>query len=171
MLEHSSLLVHGWTLKALADGEKAWIRPIADAGGRSLGFARFVGNPQSAWFSWFRKRRLDIFETDDASHLMTLTRSWGMLRSWDLHDAEDRHVGNVYSRTIVSGEGEQLGFLDRQGGRILDPASRVLARFGSKSAGILEVKFTHESTANPFLRMLILGCILTLDPTPPKIHG
>ena len=113
MLEHATLLLHDWTHAALSDGERAWIRPIRDVNGHSVGFVRFVGDPQGSWFSWFRKARLDVYETEDAAHLLSLTRSWGMLRVWEVDDAEDRHVGSVYTKTIVSSEGDPLAWRDR----------------------------------------------------------
>ena len=68
MLEQASLLVHGWTQQ-----EGPWTRPISDAAGRPLGFVRLGGEAGTSWLSWFRKARLDVFETEDASHLMTVT--------------------------------------------------------------------------------------------------
>src|SRR4051794_10031633 len=95
MLEHENLLIHVWTRTNTPDGISAWLRPITNASGRSLGFVRFEGNPDASWLAWLRRIRLDIFETEDASHLMSLTRAWGRLRVWDVHDAEDRHVGSI----------------------------------------------------------------------------
>ena len=65
-----------------------------------------------SWLFWLRKIRLDVFETDDASHLMTLMRSWTLFPIWELHDAEDRHVGSVYPKSLVTCDGDVLGYLD-----------------------------------------------------------
>jgi hypothetical protein len=168
MLEHSSLLVHAWTQATLADGEPAWIRVITDAGAHRLGFVRFVGDPRRSWFSWLRTLRLDVYETDDASHLMSLARSWSMLRIWEIDDADNRHVGSVYTKSIVSSEGDQLGYVDRESsehGRLLDRAGQVLLRYRMR-ANQTELTFTPEPTGNPFLRMLMLGCVLTMDAAP-----
>ena len=166
MLEHSLLLLQGWSR---ADGSPTvWTRPITDAAGRRLGFVRLEGDPLAFWFSWLRKVRLEVYETDDASHLLTLTRAWGVLRGWDVHDAEKRHVGRIYPKTIMTGERVRLGFLDFESaaqGRVLDPTGQVLAKHARKGAA-LEVTFTPLASGNPFLRMLILGSILTLDPEP-----
>jgi hypothetical protein len=170
MLEQASLLVHAWTQKAEPDGRGlAWIRPVTDGAGRPLGFVRLDGDPRGSWFSWFRKVRLDIFETDDVSHLMSMTRSWGMLRIWEVDDAEDRHVGTVYAHSIVSSEGERLAWIERESperGHLLDSAGELLATFGKKVAGVVEVTFA--SPPNPFLRMLVLGCALALEPGPNR---
>jgi hypothetical protein len=166
MLEHALLVVHDWTQKAEPDGSLAWMRAVTDAAGRPLGFVRLDGDPRGAWFSWFRKVRLDLFETDDASHLMSVTRSWGMLRIWEVDDAEDRHVGTVYANSILSAEGERLAWIERatpERGRLLDSTGQQLAIFGKK-AGSLEVTFAPPP--NPFLRMLLLGCALAFEPGP-----
>jgi hypothetical protein len=169
MLEHSSLLVHGWTRTTLADAAEAWIRPITDSAARPLGFVRYQKLPALSWFFWLRKVRLDVFETEDASHLMSLTRSWTMLHIWDLHDADERYIGSVYPKTLVASAGESLGFLDLQSGeqgRILNPSGHALVRFCKKNGASLEVAFAPDPVANPFLRMMMLGCLLTLDPRP-----
>jgi hypothetical protein len=168
MLEHAALLIHAWTHKPLPDGP-AWVRPITDSTGFPLGFLRFDGEPNASWFAWLRKVRLDVFETDDASHLMTLTRRWGILSSWDVEDADLRYVGTVYPKTLVSSENQHLGYIDRENGRILDPMGRVLARFGKKAAGVVEIAFMPEGSSNPFLRMMMLGSVLTLEPAPKVI--
>lgn len=170
MLEHSTLLVHPWTRTTLADGADAWIRPISDAASRPLGFVRLQYAPLS-WLFWVRKLRLDVFETEDASHLLSVTRSWTMLSIWDVRDAEDRDVGRIYPKSLVASEGQALGYLERDRvgqGRILDPEGHALVRFGHNNAGNLELTFAAESGANPFVRMMMLGTILTLDPKPKR---
>jgi hypothetical protein len=171
MLEHCSLLIQAWTRTTLPDGEIAWIRTITDGEARPLGFVRYQKLPALSWLFWLRTVRLDVFETEDAAHLMRLTRSWAMLRIWDLHDSEDRHVGSVYPKSLVSSEGQSLGFLDveyAEQGRILDPSGHVLLRFGKKKGDNLEVEFAPDPAANPFLRMMLLGCLLTIDPGPKR---
>ena len=169
MLEHSQLLLQGWTKKPLPEGGLAWVRTIADASDHLLGFVRLDGVPAASWFSWFRKVRLDVFETEDASHLLTITRSWGVLQIWEVDDAEGRHVGTIHTKNIVSSEGGRLAYFDPQPGdqgRILDPVGRVLARFAKKPGGVWELTFTPEPATNPFLRMLALGSVLTMEAVP-----
>jgi hypothetical protein len=171
MLEHSSLLVHGWTRTTLADAAEAWIRPITDGAARPLGFVRYQKLPALSWFFWLPKVRLDVFETQDASHLMSLTRSWTMLHIWDLHDADQRLVGSVYPKSLVASAGESLGFIDLESGEqgsIVNPSGQALARFRKKSGTSFEVAFAPDPAANPFLRMMMLGCLLTLDPKPKR---
>ncbi len=168
MLENSPLLIHPWTHKPLPDGP-AWIRPITDKSGLTLGFLRFDGAPRRSWFAWLRKVRLEVFETDDASHLMTLTRQWGIASSWDVEDAELHHVGTIYSKTLVSSENQHLGYVDRENGRILDPMGRILARCSNQGVGVMEIAFTPDARTNPFLCMLMLGSVLTMAPIPKAV--
>ncbi len=164
MLEHSTLLIHPWTRSTLADGGAAWIRPITDAAAHPLGFVRSQVAPIS-WLFWARNLQLDVFETEDAAHLMRLTRSWTIFSTWDLHDAEDRPVGRIFPKSLIGDDGQCLGFLELAG-RILDPSAQVLAKFSRKNGVGVELTFSSTSAANPFLRMLLLGCLLTLDPKP-----
>ncbi len=165
MLEHSLLVVHGWIRQT--DG--AWVRPVTDAAIRALGLVRFEGTPRGSWASWLHTIRLEVFETDDASHLMTLTRSWGVLGSWQVDDAEGRHVGNLYAKTIVTSENVRLGYLDatsKTQGRVVDLAGRTQAHFSRNEGPALGVAFAPDAVTNPFVRMLVLASILTLEPRP-----
>jgi hypothetical protein len=168
MLEQSLLMLNSWMRQATPAGDYAWVRPIANAHGLGLGFVQFLGTPRTSWFTWLQPTRLEVYETEDASHLMTLSRSWGILGSWRIDDAEERHVGNVYAATIVTSDHARLGYLETNAdgqGRLLDPLSRALANFVRRD-GITEVSFLPDLSANPFVRMLVLGSILTLDPMP-----
>ena len=166
MLEHSTLLVQSWTHAPQQVGSRVWTRTITDSAGQPIGLLRFAGRPHGSWFSWLRRRRLDVYETPDASHLMSLTRSWGPLSIWHVHDAEENHVGGVYANTIVTSDSQRVGFLDRGAGCIRDSSRRILAQFAVKSESLVEVTFSPEAPASPFVRMLLLGCILTLAPWP-----
>jgi hypothetical protein len=168
MLEHPALLIHDWQPAARAEEAPAWIRAITNAARQPLGFVRLAGETGTSWFSWLRKVQLDVFETDDASHLLTVTRSWGMLRAWEVHDADDRHIG-IIGKALWTPDREVLGLLDCDSGdhgRILDAAGRQLAQFGKQGRNVLDLTFTPQPTANPFLRMLILASVLTLEPAP-----
>jgi hypothetical protein len=163
MLEHSTLLIHDWTQSVLPDGEAAWIRVITAADGARLGFARYAGELRRTWFSWLRTRRLDVYETDDAAHLMSLVRSW---TAWEVDDADHRHVGTIYVRTIVSSDGDLLGYIDHateEQGRILDHEGHVLMQYQQLDTS---TELTFGTPANPFLRMILLGCILVMNVEP-----
>lgn len=166
MLEHSILVLHAWAHSPQADGARAWTRTVCDAAGRSLGFVRFAGAPSSSWFSWFRTLRLEVYDTDDASHLMSLTRSWGVLRAWRVFDADELDVGTIYTTAIVTSENQIVGYFDREQRQILDASGRKLARFVIQETGVTELSLAADLPANPFLRMLLLGSVLTVDATP-----
>src|SRR5690242_11430614 len=108
MLEHSCLHVAPWT-PTRADAFQSWIRPISASPSTPLGFVRLEGAFRTAWFSWLRSVHLDVYETEDASHLMRLIRSWGVLQLWDVYDAEERRVGSIYPPSLVDAEGERRG--------------------------------------------------------------
>ena len=159
MLEHATLHLGCWT-----SATEGWTRTVTDAAGNPLGFVRFVGSTKASWFSWLRGARLEVYETDDASHLMTLVRSWGMTKNWDVFDADERRVGNIGPPSLVDANGERRGSLDVE--RILDPSRQTLATFRKLTPLILEVTFAADQAANPFLRMLLLAGILVQDASP-----
>ena len=166
MLENSTLVALAWTRTTLADGTVAWIRAINGVDGQPVGFVRYQKLAPIPWLFWLRSIRLDVFETDDASHLMTLSRSWMMRNIWNLHDAENRLVGSLFPKRLVGSDGQVRGYLHREPdgqGRILGPEGQVQARFCTKNTVELEMSFFPGAPANPFLRMLMLGCLLTLD--------
>src|SRR5437899_536914 len=111
MLESSNLLVLPWQH---APSRGGWIRPIADGDtAAALGFVCARGPAKRSWLSWLRGQRLEVLEGDDAALLMTLARSWGFSRCWDVHDAEERAVGSVYPLLLVDSESGRRGFVDR----------------------------------------------------------
>ena len=170
MLEESILIVEAWSHHDISAGKRAWIRRINDRAGHSLGFVQFDGDLNRTWWSWFRKLRLEVFETDDASHLMTITRRWGILGNWLIQDSEEHHVGNLYARTIVTSEPAKIGLFELEAtGNVCvhDRQSRVIARISRRSTSVHEIAFTSDMPANPFVRMLVFGSILTLAPSPP----
>lgn len=166
MLETASLLIHPWEMTH-ANG---WCRRIADATTSSpLGQVRWLGRPQPSWFDWLRTQRMEVLETDDAALLMTLVRSWGVSRFWDLFDAEERRVGSIALPVLLDSEGGRRAYLDRADrdhGRLVNPRSRVLAEYARQTDAAMLIRFAPDLEANPFLRMLLLGCVL-IDEVPP----
>ncbi len=163
MLEHTCLIVHPWTPDAAC-----WLRHVSDQTGVLLGCVRHEGAERGSWFSWLRKIKLDVFETEDASHLMALHRAWGMRRSWHVHDAEDLYVGTLHWGSLASSDGVTLGDLegDSDSGQIIDSAGTTLASYRKNLDAAVAVTFAKDAMGNPFLRMLLLGSILVLEPAP-----
>lgn len=168
MLEHACLHIHPWNRTAALED---WTRRVTDAAANPLGFVRFEAKPESWWFSWMRGVRLELYETADASHLMTMIRSWGMSRVWEIYDAEERYVGSIYPPSLVDSEGGRRGYLDvasRDQARILDADGSVLATWQRTSSGLLEATFASDPSGNPFLRMLVLAGVIAQEPLPKR---
>lgn len=169
MLEEASLLLHSWSRYETAENEWVWRRRITDGAGKMLGFVCFEGEPERSWWHWFRQQRLDVFETEDASHLMSLTRNWGVLGSWVIRDAEGNHVGNLYSSVLLTSEPAKIASLDVDttgNAAARDMQGRTMARMTRREDGFQEIAFTMEIPFNPFVRMLVLASFLTLAPMP-----
>ena len=104
---------------------------------------------------------------------MTVTRAWGLIGIWNVDDAEDRHVGTIYARSIVTSEGERLVTIERDHSdtrRLLDIDGRLLATIACKDTA-LELACTPALEPNPFIRMLVLGSLLSQMPMPDRVKG
>ena len=167
MLERTSLLLPPWG--PAADDPGGWTRPVVDGAGAYAGRVRTAGGPGWAWISWFRPQRLEVLETADDALLMVLIRTWGLARSWEVYDAEERHVGGVYPPALVDSDGFRRGLVRLDGptrGVVTPPAETHLARFEAADGQALRVDFAPDSDPNPFLRMLILAAAVTVQATP-----
>lgn len=169
MLESSSLLLSSWT-PDVASG--LWQRVVADGtNGAALGQVRYREPVRRSWFAWLRAYRLEVLETEDAALLCTVVRSWGLLRLWDVYDAEERRVGSLYPPSLLDGEGFRCGrtrLADSRCGDVLSPSGGRLAEFVIDAAGALRLRFAPEPRPDPFLRMLLLADALTLQ-LPPSV--
>jgi hypothetical protein len=166
MLENACLLIHGWKLN---DADASWRRAVTDQTGQSLGFVQYQPPKSDSWFAWFRRARLEVYETEDASHLMTLIRGWRFGRTWNTYDAEDRFVGTAFPSLILSSDGFRLGEHARasaEHGAIVDGVGMSLLSYQKRAEQMVELRFTPAAMTNPFLRMLLLSWVLILDPVP-----
>jgi hypothetical protein len=112
-----------------------------------------------------------VYETEDASHLMSLVRSWRLLHIWDVYDAEECRIGSIYPPSVLDSTGQRRGYLDcaqPEQGAVVDTANHILASFRKQRANQLEVVFMPDPAANPFLRMLLLASFLILDSMPSE---
>jgi hypothetical protein len=170
MLETASLLIHPWQ----HTGDHGWSRLVVDAATASaLGRVGWLGPPERSWFDWLHGQRLEVLETDDAALLMTLVRSWGLTRWWDVYDAEERRIGTIAPPVLLDSEGGRRAYLDRadrHNGRLLSPEPRILADYARQSDEAILLRFSPDLDANPFLRMLLLGCVL-IDEVPPRTRA
>jgi len=159
MLEHSSLRLHGWSRVG-----SAWQRTVTDVQGNVLGTIRFPPVAPS-WFSWFVRPRLEILETADNAHLMTMVRVWGFQRGWNVLDADEIFVGTVYPRSIISADGYEIA-RPQQHDIVASEKQVILLRHATNPASELEMTFSGDTMRNPFVRMLLLASVVSLDATP-----
>lgn len=172
MLEKNRLSILPWSSSAglpPADAEGfPWVRRIQDSStGGILGFAGWVKHG-APLFNWWRGKSIRVFETPDASLLLTLHRPFGPLRRWQAFDAEERRIGSFHGLVLFDGAGDALARLKGnpqfQSGKFVTHSGGELGAWElqENDAGLL----TFAESANPFVRMNLLGKILTLPPFP-----
>jgi hypothetical protein len=158
MLEQSSLLIGPWGAAATAA-----VRTVFGPGGETMGFVRQGPRRGPQWLPWLERRRLEIFETPDASLVFALRRGWGWPAGWHVLDADDRHIGTLRGRFVLDGFGHFLGAIeppDPEGrGRFLAAQGRELGHYARIPEGT-QLTFASGSEGNPFARMLLLGAVL-----------
>jgi hypothetical protein len=162
MLEHTSFFLQPWNR---ASGVSPWQRRVTDITAKPLGFVRCISPVRGSWFSWLRRMRMEVYETADASHLMTLVRAWSIGPTWITYDADALFVGTVHPHSIIASDGNCLGEHQStsEGGRIIAPTGVEWMTYQRATDTTLEIQFTKPAMANPFLRMLLLSCVLMLD--------
>ena len=113
MLEQSSLLLKPWLY---TEGPKTqrpregWARAIVQPTTlQTLGYAAWddAGIPKVLYY--LGRRRIQVFESEDESLLMTLYRPWGISRMWSVLDAEERLVGRLFRDVLCDGYGATVG--------------------------------------------------------------
>src|SRR5690242_16093173 len=110
MLETDELSILPWSAAddlRVDDGpEIVAARRILDARtGKCLGFAAAQRK------RWWSGTTLRVHETEDASLLFSLYRPWGILRSWQVYDAEERLIGTFNGNYLFDGMGYLLACL------------------------------------------------------------
>ncbi|HEX3315007.1 MAG TPA: hypothetical protein VHR72_08960 [Gemmataceae bacterium] len=160
MLERSELRIAPWTPAA---EPYRWQRAIhADDPARRLGVVR----THERWIPFLRK--IEIFETDDDALLLSLTRAW-FGPAWQVRDSEGQHVGTLLPDALLDPAGFPFATRipeppDRW--RLREPTGREYATLARSPGGVEILRFTDERLTNPFLRMMVLGGFLLLDPLP-----
>jgi len=162
MLEHMSFYLQPWNR---ASSTSPWQRRVTDEAAKPLGFVRCIPPVRGSWFSWLRRTRLEVYETEDASHLMTLSRAWSFGATWIAYDADGIFVGTVHSRSIIASDGICLGehVRNSEGGRVMGLTGVEWLLYRCAADRTVEMQFTRPAMANPFLRMLLLSCVLMSD--------
>lgn len=89
MLEHPRLLLQPWITDSPSGRRRRNIQLVA--GHEQVGFAEEPGSSRH-WF-WLPRPILEVYETDDASLLMRVRRSWGWSPCYEVLDADDIRRG------------------------------------------------------------------------------
>ena len=171
MLEASDLLFNNW--RRDAENQFAWTRAVVDAvTAAPLGTVRTRGRSEGWWLARFRGERLEVVESEDSALLMTLIKPWVWSRGWEIDDAEERRVGTITGPLLLDAEGGQRGLVDDTGparGRILGPEGHTLAEYERCPDQATLLQFAEDLEANPFLRMLLVSCVLAKEPPPRAV--
>jgi hypothetical protein len=177
MLEQPSLLLRPW----LHTVEVVWPRTTVRAAGwmraivdptteRALGFAAWDMPRLAAWLAWLGRKRIQVFETEDESLVMTLCRPWGLARMWEVMDAEGHRVGHVFQDAVYDSYGALLATMsstsDGSETVLLGEAGRVLGTWQDIPGQGCYFRFGESAENNPFARMVALAGVLTLPPWP-----
>jgi hypothetical protein len=178
MLEQPSLLLRPWIHsfemawpKTQVQGS-GWVRAIVNpTTDRDLGFAAW-GSSGISWLAWLGRKRIQVFEGEDASLLLGLYRTWGLVRLWDVFDSEERRVAHVERDAICDGLGTRLATMCAA----MDDSESVLrGEDGVLLATWQQIPgqgcyFRFGEVANsPFIRMAALAGVLALPPWPGDV--
>lgn len=156
MLERPSLHVAPWQVQ---EGKGRPQRLISDQLTREpLGFAEWRDACSVTWLRHILPGSLEVFETDDESHLLSLTAPSVWRRGWRVRDAEERVIGRVRGDLLLDEIGEMLGHFE--GGRLFNRYGMELGNL-EISEGSCIVAFQSALDGNPFARMLLLAAALT----------
>src|SRR6516165_9947507 len=112
MLEEPALIIGAW------EGDPCDPRRAVYSADRRQPLGHVSGPaPTPGWLASLRARTLRVLESEDASLLMSVCRSWGLGRTWQVFDAEERRVG-VVGRTILrDGQGHRRALIERADGQ------------------------------------------------------
>lgn len=150
----------GWETVAACDR----VRPILDSATRqSLGFASTI--TARGWAAPFFRRGLEVFETEDASLVFRIYQPWLLSWTWDVFEAEDRHIGIVYRGMLFDADAARFGVLTLSNagdqGRFKGSGGADLAGFQLRDDE-LHLSFHPAVDNQPFARMVLLGATLAL---------
>lgn len=167
MLERQTLRLMPWTWAAPGDGKLPTLdrsrAVLAPESAAMLGFARLVRGP-----SWFGcgPQRIDVCETEDASHLLSLEQGWFSFGRWDFYDAERTRIGGMVGRHVLDERGFRSASIWQEGAALHAIRGRggaLLAWIETHGAGTTLLRFADDLDANPFMRMVLLAAALALS--------
>ncbi|MFO0968735.1 MAG: hypothetical protein U0793_24525 [Gemmataceae bacterium] len=175
MLESRGLIVGPWgrfepkRAWAHAAPPGAWTRIIADAAsGATLGFAAWRRSGPGFLAGWFGERQIEVFESEDASFLLSLSR--GFWRNWTVFDAEEQAIGAVFRGVRLQLRGEGFARLRQRRspdpGGFVDRLNQTVARASRHDGSSWLVSFLDMPLSDPFARMVVLAAVLSWAPEP-----
>jgi hypothetical protein len=126
--------------------------------GALLGCARWQGGP---WWERLLRPTLAVHEHEDEPLLFTVRRCWSLRPRHEVRDAEGRRVGFLQGPRVRNRFGRELAVLRPEGGAaaFCAPDGRSLARLTEGALGV-QVAFSADTDADPFLKMLLLAAAL-----------
>ena len=152
MLEHRVLLVRS--------GTKLAVQLIVDGdSGAALGYARWQPEQSSWWRRALGRGTLAVYEQEDEPLLFTIRRSWSLLPSRQVNDAEGEPVGTLLGRFIYDRYDRPVASLDK--GVFRGPDQRVLAELNPTTEG-QRLTFSDDVAGEPFVKMLLLAAALQM---------
>ncbi len=172
MLENDGLLLQSWIdLSAVPSAHldlarKSPARSICDPdSGSFLGFVRPRLSPSDGWLPWRSRQIFDIFETEDASLLLTLHSPRLLSWTWEVRDAEESRVGFLCRDALLDRQGLQFGKTCssryRKRGSFVSRHGMQLAAFEIDDDQCLLI-FDESVVGLPFVRMILLAAALTV---------
>jgi hypothetical protein len=180
MLEQPSLLLRPWIHsfeiawpKTHVQGS-GWVRAIVNpTTERDLGFAAWGSGGMPGWLAWLGRKRIQVFEGEDASLLLALYRTWGLVRLWDVFDAEERRVGHVERDAVYDNFGARLATMcvavDDSESVLRGEDGLVLATWQQIPGQGCYFRFGDVAANSPFIRMAALAGVLALPPWPGDV--
>jgi hypothetical protein len=154
MLEQTRLLLGHWG----PDGMRAIV--AADTG-QPQGFACWRSRAGLSWWRRLGRPVLEVHEQEDQPLLFTVRRCWTLWTSYEVCDADDRHVGYVLGATLYDRSGRKLAVrrASETGTLFQDPTGLPLARWESGPESDV-FAFLPEVQDNPFSKMVLLAAVL-----------
>jgi hypothetical protein len=145
----------------------ARFRNVIDPGSRKvLGFACAFESATWPGIRWLARRVMEVYETEDASLVCTMSRSWALAWGWNVKDADDRRVAVVHKRVIVQSTGRVLAVTELPAGlasgRFLNPRGMELGSFCTGTEGT-SLTLAPILEGDPFSRMALLAAVLSYD--------
>src|SRR5262249_41097220 len=153
MLEKQGLLLNPWEFSATQPR-----RTVRDAAtGEPLGFVSRRPSTRWRWLRWLERPVWEVYETEDASLLMSLRGPGIWTRTWEVFDAEPRLVGTLRGTALLDGYGGRLAVAQRShergAGRFVNPHGLELASFSRHDRDTL-LTFHPALEGDPFAKMI-----------------